>query len=305
MGLSAKSIGFGLMLAISCAAHSQYVIEDQGVGITAEELEYIVGNWTPEMRRAAANDLGDRFELLNLMLANKRIAQEADKYSPEENAELYWRNRLIIRNANRQFVVNEYMERLEIPDMTALARERYNVHSAELALVPEERKSSHILLRCTPPDCDPEKRRQEAQSILDRLSEGESFESLAAEFSEDPGSKNQGGKFDRWLQRGMKGVDPYYSQAVFELDEVGQHSGLVDSTFGIHIIRLDEVKPASRLPFEEVKDKIIADLELTYRQLAAREFDARYRLTDDAYINGDEMDRIFQEYKEESMDVGQ
>ena len=133
--------------------------------------------------------------------------------------------------------------------------------------------------------------------MLAQIEAGASFEDMAGRYSEDPGSKNNGGKFDRWLVRASPKVDPYYLQAVFEIEAVGENSGLMDSNFGIHIIRLDGIREKSHLPFAEVKDVIIAELELEYKKLAAKEFDAKFRLTEKAFIDKAAMEDIFSPYQ--------
>ena len=282
-------------------AVAQNVIEDQGVGMSMQELEVLVKHWPPNMQQAAAGDAGDRIELLSMALANKKIAKEFQQVTPQEDPERYWENQLIVRNLQRKLFVNNYMEDLQIPDMTALARERYRAAPEKYAMVPEQRKSSHILLRCTPPDCDRTAKLELANQILAELEAGASFEALAEQYSEDPGSKNKGGRFDRWLQKDSQKVDPYYLQGVFGIDAEGGHSGVVPSNFGFHIIRLDEVKEEHIQPFEEVEQKILDDLTLEYKRLAAKEFDARYNLTEKAYIDQAAMDKLFSQYKTEDM----
>jgi parvulin-like peptidyl-prolyl isomerase len=95
----------------------------------------------------------------------------------------------------------------------------------------------------------------------------------------------------------MSGVEPYFVGGVFDIEEVGGYSGVVDSKFGLHIIRLDDIKLAHYLPYEEVKDQIIADLRNEYIKLAAKEFDADFRITDDTYIDADAVEEILQPYK--------
>ncbi len=290
---------FAGSLCLSTGALAQNVIEDQGVGMSLQELEILVKHWPPNMQQAAAGDAGDRIELLSMALANKKIAEQAKKVTPEANPERYWENQFIVRNLQRKLYVNNYMEDLKIPDMTALARERYKTAPEKYALSPEQRKSSHILVRCTPPECDREAREKLAGKVLAELEAGASFETLAEQYSEDPGSKNEGGRFDRWLQLDSQKVDPYYLEGVFGIDTVGGHSGVVASNFGFHIIRLDEVKEKSYRPFEEVEQAIKDELIVEYKRLAAKEFDASYRLTEKAYIDQAAMDKLFSQYKAE------
>ena len=87
-----------------------------------------------------------------------------------------------------------------------------------------------------------------AGSVLSRLSGGESFESLAVNFSSCPSSR-QGGNLG-WLRRGMTSAT--FMEAVCSL-EPGQLSGVVETTAGFHIIQLLEVRDlASPAPQNEL-----------------------------------------------------
>ena len=118
------------------------------------------------MQQAAVNDVGDRFELLNMALANKKIAAEADKVTREENPDRYWHQQLLLRNSKRKFAVNNYMEDIEMPDMTALAEERYQAEKDKYAAVPESRYTSHILFMCKADECERDGVRPLAEEVL-------------------------------------------------------------------------------------------------------------------------------------------
>ena len=100
-------------------------------------------------------------------------------------------------------------------------------------------------------------------------------------------------------------MEPYFLQGVFAINEVGEFSPPVASQFGFHIIRLDELRPKSHQPYEAAKDAIIAELRHEYKVLAAKEFDARFRLTDKAYIDKTAMEEIFSRYNAEGEPIKQ
>lgn len=86
------------------------------------------------------------------------------------------------------------------------------------------------------PELDTKATRAKAEEILRRVRAGEDFSKLAGEFSEDPGSRTQGGDLG-WFGRGMM-VKPF-EDAAFAL-KPGEVSGIVETQFGFHIIKLEE-----------------------------------------------------------------
>jgi len=96
---------------------------------------------------------------------------------------------------------------------------------------------------------------QTAQDVLSKLKSGTPFEELAAQFSDDPGSKTRGGDLGFFERRRM--VQPFDS-AVFSL-KVGEVTDLVRTQFGWHIIKLTEVKEVE--DFELQKEKLKTDFK--------------------------------------------
>lgn len=102
---------------------------------------------------------------------------------------------------------------------------------------------------------------EEAQATLAELQNGGDFAQLAAERSQDPGSKDNGGDLG-FFGRGQ--MVPAFEEAAFEL-QPGQLSGIVQSNFGFHIIEVLERKEGRIPPLAEVKDQIrneLIDMEL-------------------------------------------
>jgi len=245
------------------------------------------------LKRAAA-DTGERFELINQLITSRKLAAKADSLT--EGDEGYWDLQFKLLSVRENYAYEKEFGEYEVPPLDELARERYETQKDKYAKVPERRASSHILFRC-PPGCDREPFREKARKVLDELQAGASFEELVAEYSEDPGSKRRDGSLDRWLKFGDPGITPPYTEALFEIDEVGGYSKIVDSQFGLHIIRLDGVKAAGYLPYKDVANEIKSDLVKEFRKLAATEVRSRYMITDDAYIDGDAMEKLFAPHK--------
>jgi len=124
--------------------------------------------------------------------------------------------------------------------------------------VPEKRRARHILIKTAVGDSDKEKaaKRQLAEEILAKARKGEDFAKLATAYSEDSTASAGGdlGYFERG--RMVKSFD----DAVFAMNK-GDISDVVETPFGFHIIKLEDVTPARVKPLEEVRPLIIARLQ--------------------------------------------
>jgi peptidyl-prolyl cis-trans isomerase D len=130
----------------------------------------------------------------------------------------------------------------------------YEDHIAEFS-TPELRKAAHILIAvdAKASDADKQAARNKALQILKQVKASPSkFSELAMKYSEDPGSASNGGDLGLF-GRGMM-VKPF-DDAVFKLI-VGEVSGLVQSDFGFHIIKLLGIKGGKEQSLNEVKSLI-------------------------------------------------
>jgi len=125
----------------------------------------------------------------------------------------------------------------------------------------EERKSSHILVAIDEDTTD-EQAAELIKEIQTKL-ETETFEELAKQYSDDPGSAAQGGDLG-WAETGL--FVPEFESALFSMN-VGDTSEVVKTDFGYHLIRMDDIKPGQQQAFEDIE----YELELEYSRLLAEE----------------------------------
>jgi len=126
-------------------------------------------------------------------------------------------------------------------------------------LVPEQVNVRHILIK-TPlpgPDgkVDPkalDAARAKAQDVLKQVKAGGNFADLAKKYSEDPGSAKNGGSLG-WIGKGR--TVPEFEKAAFSLPK-GETSDLVQSSYGFHIIHIDDKQESHVKTFDEVKSQI-------------------------------------------------
>jgi peptidyl-prolyl cis-trans isomerase C len=128
----------------------------------------------------------------------------------------------------------------------------------------ERVRASHILIR-TPENGDA-KAKQDAQAkandVLKQVQGGKDFAELAKNYSQDPGSAAQGGDLGYFAQGQMV---PPFEQAAFSL-KPGDVSGVVETQFGFHIIKVADKQAARTMPLDEVKPQIEEFLQNQQRQ---------------------------------------
>ena len=134
----------------------------------------------------------------------------------------------------------------------------YNQHRDQYR-VAEQAKVSHILIKTPLPGPDGKvdekgvaEAQRRAEDLLKQLKGGAKFEDLARKYSEDPGSSKEGGSLG-WIGRGR--TVPEFEKAAFSLPK-GQISDLVKSSYGFHIIRVDDRQDAHMKTLDEVKGEI-------------------------------------------------
>jgi peptidyl-prolyl cis-trans isomerase D len=135
--------------------------------------------------------------------------------------------------------------------------------------VSEERRVSHILIE--PEGEDYAAADAEAAAVLARLEAGEDFAALAAELSDDIASRNLGGDLGFMAPGSMEGP---FEDALFAM-ELGAIEGPVETEFGLHILKLDEIRSGDRPSFESLRDQLRSELaeDSAYALLRDREND--------------------------------
>jgi len=139
-------------------------------------------------------------------------------------------------------------------------REYYEQRQQQYA-TEEERRVSHILI-----EFDTENAKEKAEEALAELEQGADFAEVAQTYSDDTFSAEQGGDLD-WVEAGM--MDEDFDAAAFELENIGDLSEIVETSFGYHIIKLTDLREGTVTPFSEVEDEV-------RQQLLAEKAEDRY-----------------------------
>jgi foldase protein PrsA len=129
-------------------------------------------------------------------------------------------------------------------------------------------KASHILLDS----------KEEAEDVLKKINDGGDFGELAAEYSVEPGAKTNKGDLGYF---GYGEMIKEFEDAVFSLEK-GEVSGIVETSFGYHIIKVFDKLIVEPTPFEEVRESI--ESELLYQAKEAKYNQVVKKLRDSADI---------------------
>jgi len=156
------------------------------------------------------------------------------------------------KSLEEQLLINSFLE-------AALSKEaQVKPEDVEKAYGEDKTASVRHILLLTQGKNEQEKTeaRKKIEDILAKAKAGEDFAALAKQFSEDPGSKDNGGFYQDFARGAM--VKPF-EDAAFSVP-VGQISGIVETTYGYHILQVVDRKKETR-PLNEVRAEIEARIK--------------------------------------------
>lgn len=158
----------------------------------------------------------------------------------------------------RYFVLNDKDAENKVTVDPAEVARYYNQHQDEYRL-PERARVRHILIKTPAPGPDGkvdqkavDAARAKAEDILKQIKAGTDFAELAKKSSQDPGSADKGGELG-WIVKGQ--TVPEFEKTAFSQNP-GQTSGIVQTSYGFHIIQTEEKSAAGLKPLSEVRASI-------------------------------------------------
>lgn len=228
-------------------------------------------------------------EIINTIYRRKAVAMKARSYPWAKQQDVQARLVRAQDEALADIAFEKKRKKLlgQVPDMSWRARELYDANPSQFKTA-EALHARHILLRAVSLK-QKQQRYTEAEAILERLKRGESFAAVAKEVSEDSATAKNGGDLGE-LRRGV--MVPEFEAAVFALESPGDLSPIVKTSFGLHIIQLDERIPARQKSFEDIKDALIKRLSHEWVQNSVEAW--RRELVDPAKakVNNEAIDNL-------------
>jgi peptidyl-prolyl cis-trans isomerase D len=153
-------------------------------------------------------------------------------------------------------------------------------YQKEIANLAEQRRAAHILIEVNDKTTEAQAKAK-IDEVQARLAKGEKFEALAKEFSQDPGSANNGGDLG---YAGPGVYDPAFEKALYSLSK-DQVSEPIRTDFGYHLIKLLGVEAPEVPTLASLKDKLTRELKAA--QVEQRFVEATKQLEDSAFEASD------------------
>ncbi|SFZ77683.1 peptidylprolyl isomerase [Chitinimonas taiwanensis] len=224
-----------------------------GVAIPQSQMDFIL----KQLAERGAKDSPDlRAKIRDDLITKEVIAQEATKQGLDKNVDVQTEMAMARQNVLLKSFVQGYQKTAVIPEATLKAE--YDKLKAQ-AGGGKEYSVRHILV----------KTEAEAKAVIADLKKGKKFADLAKAKSQDPGSKDNGGLYDKVMEGQFV---PEFDQAMRTLAKGQVTQAPVKTQYGFHVIKLEDVRTAQGPSFDEVKgniqqqmqgqalDKMIADL---------------------------------------------
>ncbi len=245
------------LLTVSHAQAQAVLVGDGDIQVTQEDVErYIIENIPLAKREAVLARDGMFKEMAESIYIMRSLAAEAEARPGFDRTQAAWAAKMKYqRRVVAEYRLDYVRRTLKDVSWDAAAREAYIVEP-ERYTTKETIRVSHILIS-TEARSD-EEAMQLASELRARIIAGEDFSVLAIEFTDDASGKQNGGDLGFFARGRM--VKPFEDVA-FAMQKEGEVAEIVKTPFGYHIIRFKERKPAMPIPFEDVKEKIIDEIQ--------------------------------------------
>ncbi len=236
-------------------------------GIMADQLSRRVtgeiGSFAVVPETAVKDWLAYTNEEIQLVYAAVDAADFEEKVEVKEDELVSWfgKNKEKYRSepqVHLQYLFFDYDDdaaKLDISEDELKAKYEADKSSYE---IPEKRHARHILFKVAATDSDElrAEKKKKAEEVLALARKGDDFATLAKEYSEGP-TKERGGDLGIFSRGRMV---PAFDEAVFSMDS-GEVKGPIETRFGYHIIKVEEIIPATTRSFEEVQGNLAASMK--------------------------------------------
>jgi len=208
----------------------QQAQRDTAIKVTDEE---VASGVEEQIRKVRSNFTSEVDYAAELHKAGFQTPEEYRRWLTDQQRRAAFQNRLIEKLRTEGKLKSVAPTEKEM-------RQFFDEQKASLGTRPATLSFRQIVITPTPSPAAKARTKAHADSIVLELRRGADFATAARRFSQDPGSKEQGGSLN-WFRRGV--MVPEFERVAFTL-KPGVVSDPVESPFGFHIIQVERIQPA-------------------------------------------------------------
>ncbi len=236
----------------------------------------------PEFTRSKLTTKEAKRKQLDKMIDEMLLMQEAERRGLSNDPDIQKK----LENYRKRMITEKLYQaaaQTETPVSEEEIKKYYEEHKDQFEEKEKIRVSQVMIM--IPPNAGPEKEKEAKAKIeeaLKRAKKGEDFSKLAQEYAEGSPMGGRGGDLG-YITRGR--MMPEFETAAFSLKNIGDISDVVKTQFGYHIIKLTDRKPAHTQTLEEVRDRIVRQIEAQRRRDMRQELPQELRKKVAIHIN--------------------
>lgn len=225
---------------VSLSAQAGDAASVNGVSIKQSLVDFVIKDAAAQGKKIDDNA---RAAVIEKLITTELIDQEARQSALTKTPDFLAKEQLTLQELRVNAYIEDHLQRNPLDEPTLRAEyERLKAQTSN-----KEYKASHILVNTE----------AEAKAIIAKLTKGESFAALAKSESLD-GSKESGGDLGWFSPETM--VQPF-ADAVVKMQKDRYSSAPVQTEFGWHVIRLDDVRNTEPPSFESVKGQLRNEMQ--------------------------------------------
>lgn len=237
----------------STVAADDVIVSGPGVSVNVNDLTSEAQKMAPDKRKVALGKAESVSLLASNLYVRRAMAAEVEKLQLTADPVVA----AALQTARDRVLADMMLARIDAAntpsdenlDKLALSQYRSDPKKYES---PAAVNTRHILIRSNTPGA-----KGRAELLLQQLQSGYDFDKLAQAESQDPRSAARGGEVG-FATRGK--MVPPFEAAAWALKQPGDLSGIVQTEYGFHIIKLIAKREAGVRPFEEVREQIRAEV---------------------------------------------
>lgn len=262
------------------------LIKGVSMEIRASEFELEKKNIPADQRLDLFTDINRIQRTLERLTLTKLLMTELQKSGYDKRPEVQQELNYVMSQKLAQMYVAHLNNEVKLPDFEPLMRERYLIEKDKYKQ-PERVRVAHILI--TTKSRSKEDARKRAEEVRTKALAGIDFNALAREYSEDPSVRRNGGDLG-FVSKDS--VVPAFGKAAFALKNKGDISEIVETEYGLHVIRYEERKPEEIPAYEELRKTFFEDAARDYRANAMRNYFADLMDKERPMANMDEVNKL-------------